>query len=206
MLTWGPPEQFKNESQKHPTWCFFPPLFWCGARDNERVLPMKNTGLQAILLQSNNWSSSWTSRCGRHFHKTSATTLVMMSEMMGKTKQELMRPRELLWPSRLLPFKSSDHRSSALRWSLFIFNMELRKIGLEVEGLIYWISLICRDMKALDLLGIQCNSKIKLNYAKRVWVNSITPTFLVKHLMLTTPNTRNERLPICRSPNQVCKR
>ena len=31
--------------------------------------------------------------------------------------------------------------------------MELKKIGLEVGGLIYWISLIFRDMKALDLLG-----------------------------------------------------
>jgi hypothetical protein len=56
---------------------------------------------------------------------------------MEKTKQEQMKPRELPWPPRLPPLKSSDHRSLALRWSLLIFNMELRKNGLEVGGLIY---------------------------------------------------------------------
>jgi hypothetical protein len=60
-----------------------------------------------------------------------------MGEMMGKTKRELMRLRELPWLPRLPPLKSNDHRSPALRWSLFIFNVELRKIGLKVGGLIY---------------------------------------------------------------------
>uniref|UniRef100_A0A2N9IKE7 Retrotransposon gag domain-containing protein n=1 Tax=Fagus sylvatica TaxID=28930 RepID=A0A2N9IKE7_FAGSY len=55
--------------------------------------------------------------------------------MMGKTKQELRRPRKLPWPPRLPLLESSDHCSPALRWSLFIFNMELRKIGLEICGL-----------------------------------------------------------------------
>ena len=183
----------------------FPHFLVRCSRQWRGAFPLKNTGLQAILLQSKNWFFPWTIRCGRHFHKTSTATPAVMGEMMGKTKQELMRPRKLPWPPRLPPLKSSDHYSSAFWWSLFIFNMELRKIGLEVGGLIYWISLICRDMKVLDLLGIQCNGKIKLNYARRVWVNSITPTLLVKHLMLITPNpnTRNE---ICCSLNQVCMR
>ena len=43
-----------------------------------------------------------------------------------------MKPRELPWLPRLPPFKSSNHRSLALWWSLFIFNIELRKVGLEV--------------------------------------------------------------------------
>jgi hypothetical protein len=98
---------------------------------------MKNIGLQAILLQSKNWFFPWTIRCGRHVHKTSAATPAVMDEMMGKTKQELMRLRKLPWPPRLPPLKSSDHRSPTLQWSLFIFNMELRKIGLEVRRLIY---------------------------------------------------------------------
>jgi hypothetical protein len=67
----------------------------------------------------------------------SAATQAVMGEVMEKTKQELMKPRKLPWPPRLPPLKSSDHRSPALRWSLFIFNIELRKIGLEVGGLIY---------------------------------------------------------------------
>jgi hypothetical protein len=57
--------------------------------------------------------------------------------MMGKTKKELKRPRKLPWPPKLPPLKSSGHHNPALWWSLFILNMELRKIGLEVGGLIY---------------------------------------------------------------------
>ena len=57
--------------------------------------------------------------------------------VIEKTKQEQMKPRELLWPPRLPPLKSSDHHSPTLRWSLFIFNIELRKVGLKVRGLIY---------------------------------------------------------------------
>ena len=56
---------------------------------------------------------------------------------MEKTRLEQMKPRKLPWPSRLPSHKSSDHRSPALWWSLFIFNIEPRKIGLEVGGLIY---------------------------------------------------------------------
>jgi hypothetical protein len=50
---------------------------------------------------------------------------------MRKIKEELRRP------PKLPPLKGNDHRSPALRWSLFILNMELRKNGLEVGGLIY---------------------------------------------------------------------
>ena len=56
---------------------------------------------------------------------------------MEKTRLKQMKPRELPWPPRLSPLKSSDHRSLALRWSLFIFNIELRKVGLEIGGLIH---------------------------------------------------------------------
>jgi hypothetical protein len=51
---------------------------------------------------------------------------------MGKTKQELRRPRKLPWPTKLIPLKGNDYRSPALWWSLLILNMELRKNGLEV--------------------------------------------------------------------------
>ena len=67
----------------------------------------------------------------------SAATQAEMSEVMKKTKQEQMKSRELPWPPRLPPLKSSNHHSPTLRWSLFIFNIELRKVGLEVGGLIY---------------------------------------------------------------------
>ena len=56
---------------------------------------------------------------------------------MERTKQELRRPKRLPWPLKLPPLKSSDHRSPALWWSLFILNMELKKNSLEVGGLIY---------------------------------------------------------------------
>ena len=55
---------------------------------------------------------------------------------MEKTRLGQMKPRELPWPPRLPPPKRKDHRNSALQWSLFIFNMELRKVDLEVGGLI----------------------------------------------------------------------
>ncbi len=69
--------------------------------------------------------------------KMFAATQAVMGEMMEKTKQKQMKPRELPWPPRLPPLKSSYHHSPALRWSLFIFNIELIKVGLEVGGLIY---------------------------------------------------------------------
>jgi hypothetical protein len=56
---------------------------------------------------------------------------------MGKTKQELKRPRRLPWPPKLTPLKGNDHHSPALRWSLLILNMKLRKNGLEVRESIY---------------------------------------------------------------------
>jgi hypothetical protein len=59
------------------------------------------------------------------------------SEVMGKTKQELKRPRRLPWSPKLTPLKGNDHRSPALRWSLLILNMELRKNGLEIGESIY---------------------------------------------------------------------
>jgi hypothetical protein len=66
------------------------------------------------------------------FRRTSAVTLAMKSEVMDKTKQEVKRPRRLPWPPKLTPLEGNDHRSPALRWSLLILNMELRKNSLEV--------------------------------------------------------------------------
>ena len=62
-----------------------------------------------------------------------AATQAMMEEVMEKTRQKQMKPRELPWP----PLKSSDHRSPTLWWSLFIFNIKLRKVGLKVGELIH---------------------------------------------------------------------
>jgi hypothetical protein len=67
----------------------------------------------------------------------SDVTQVVMGEVIEEIKQEQMKSKELPWPPRLPPLKSSDHRSPALQWFLFIFNIELRKDGLEVGGLIY---------------------------------------------------------------------
>ena len=69
--------------------------------------------------------------------RTSAVAPAMKNEVMRKTKQELKRLRKLPWPPKLPQLKSNDDRSPTLKWSLFILNMELGKIGLEVEGSIY---------------------------------------------------------------------
>jgi hypothetical protein len=52
-------------------------------------------------------------------------------------RQELKGLRSLPWPPRLPPLESNDHHSPALRWSLLLHIMELRKNGLEVEESIY---------------------------------------------------------------------
>ena len=83
---------------------------------------------------------------------------------MGKTKQELGRPRKLPWPLKLTPLKGNDHRSPALRWSLFIFNIELMKIDLEVREL-NLINLAVYRKTALHLLGI--NVMVRLNQIKK---------------------------------------
>jgi hypothetical protein len=60
----------------------------------------------------------------------SAATQAMMEKVMKKTKLGQMKSK------KLPPTKSRDHRNPTLRWSLFIFNIELKKVGLEVGGLI----------------------------------------------------------------------
>jgi hypothetical protein len=99
--------------------------------------PNDKYGSPGIIIAREGWFFSLPSSYGRTSTKTSAATPAMIGEMMGKTKQGLMRSRKLPWPPKLPPLKSNDHRSPALRWSLFILNMELRKNGLEVGGLIY---------------------------------------------------------------------
>jgi hypothetical protein len=66
------------------------------------------------------------------FRRTSAAASAGKSEVMAKINQELRRSRKLPWPTKPIPLKGNDHRSPALRWSLLILNMELRKNGLEV--------------------------------------------------------------------------
>ena len=54
------------------------------------------------------------------------------TKMIIKVKKVL---RNLLWPP---PLKDNDHHSPALRWSLLLHIMELRKQGLEVGEPIYF--------------------------------------------------------------------
>jgi hypothetical protein len=75
-----------------------------------------------------------------------------------------MKPKELPWPSRLPPLKISDHCSPALQWSLFIFNIELMKIGLEVREL-NLMNLAVYRKTALHLLGI--NATVRLSQIKK---------------------------------------
>uniref|UniRef100_A0A2N9IAS4 Uncharacterized protein n=1 Tax=Fagus sylvatica TaxID=28930 RepID=A0A2N9IAS4_FAGSY len=69
--------------------------------------------------------------------KASAATSAGKSEVMGKMRQELKKPRRLPWPPKPTPLKGNDHRSPALRWSLPILNMKLRKSGFEVGESMY---------------------------------------------------------------------
>ena len=87
-----------------------------------------------------------------------------MGEVMGKTKQQQMKPRKLLRPPRLPPLKTTDHYSPTLRWSLFIFNIELRKISLEV-GELNLMNLTVYYKTALHLLGI--NAIVRLSQIKK---------------------------------------
>ena len=89
------------------------------------------------MITQGSWFFPLTIRCGRYFTKMSAATQAVIE----KTKQEQMKSRELPWPPRLPPLKSSNHHSPTLRWSLLIFNMELRKNDLEVRGLLNFFDL-----------------------------------------------------------------
>uniref|UniRef100_A0A2N9FKN1 DUF4218 domain-containing protein n=1 Tax=Fagus sylvatica TaxID=28930 RepID=A0A2N9FKN1_FAGSY len=51
--------------------------------------------------------------------------------LIEKMKQKRKRPRGLPWPPRSASLKGNNHRSPALRWSLLVLIMELRKHGLE---------------------------------------------------------------------------
>ena len=61
----------------------------------------------------------------------------LKQKVIEKMKQRLKRPRGLPWPPKPAPLKGNDHRGPALRWSLLILVMELRKNGLEVGESIY---------------------------------------------------------------------
>ena len=127
-----------------------------------------------------------TIRCGRHFTKTSAATPAVMGEVIGKTKQQQMKPRELLKPRelrrppRLPPLKTNDHHSPALRWSLFIFNIELRKISLEV-GELNLMNLAVYYKTALHLMRINAMVRLSQIKKKRVQINLTIFSILIKH-------------------------
>jgi hypothetical protein len=57
--------------------------------------------------------------------------------LIERMKQEWKRPRGLPWPPKLASTKGNDHRSPALRWSLLILIMELKKHGLKIGESIY---------------------------------------------------------------------
>jgi hypothetical protein len=134
----GPARIVQKRKAKAPhVMPLFPSLFGAVLEMLKEHFPNVKCRSPSIIIAEGSWFFSLTINCGRHFHKMSTATPAVIGEMMGKTKQELMTPRKLPWPSRLPPLKSGDHRSPALRWSLFIFNMELRKIVLEIGGLIY---------------------------------------------------------------------
>uniref|UniRef100_A0A2N9GP34 Uncharacterized protein n=1 Tax=Fagus sylvatica TaxID=28930 RepID=A0A2N9GP34_FAGSY len=70
------------------------------------------------------------------------------NKMIIKAKKDL---RNLPWPP---PLKDNDHHSPALRWSLLLHIMELRKQGLEVGESIYSnFHLICRNRKWYQSAG-----------------------------------------------------
>ena len=94
----------------------------------------------------------------------SAATQAIMEEVMKKTRLGQTKPRELPWTPRLPPLKSSDHRSPVFWWSLFIFNIELGKISLEV-GELNLMNLVVYRKTALHLLGI--NATVRLSQIKK---------------------------------------
>jgi hypothetical protein len=63
--------------------------------------------------------------------KQSTAAPAETKKMIIKVKKDL---RNLPWPP---PLKDNDHHSPALRWSLLLHIMELRKQGLEVGEPIY---------------------------------------------------------------------
>uniref|UniRef100_A0A2N9EXU4 AB hydrolase-1 domain-containing protein n=1 Tax=Fagus sylvatica TaxID=28930 RepID=A0A2N9EXU4_FAGSY len=68
--------------------------------------------------------------CGNNQQKQA-----LIQELIKKMRQESKRPRGLPWPPKPASTKGNDHRSPALRWSLLILIMELRKHGLEFQVL-----------------------------------------------------------------------
>ena len=125
----------------------FSPHFRCGAQGNQMALSQ----WESRVFKTHYYNKKTSPSLGPSVAVDRPTKRLpqhqLWKEMMQKTKQELGRLR------KLPPIKGNDHRSPALQWSLFILNMELRKNGLEVGELIYWISLICRDIKSINLLG-----------------------------------------------------
>ena len=69
--------------------------------------------------------------------KTICSNNQLKQELIKGMRQELKGSRGLPWPPEPVSPEGNDHRGPALRCSLLILIMELRKNGLEVEESIY---------------------------------------------------------------------
>ena len=118
---------------------FFPP-FWCTAQGAEGAyFQDRRNGSPDLMMKNRAGFPHCPTIMVDTSRRASAATSTRKSEVMGKTRQELKRPRRLPWPPKPTPLKGNDHRSLALQWSLLILDMEFRKNSLEVGELIYRI-------------------------------------------------------------------
>uniref|UniRef100_A0A2N9GP28 Uncharacterized protein n=1 Tax=Fagus sylvatica TaxID=28930 RepID=A0A2N9GP28_FAGSY len=94
------------------------------------------------VIARNDEESGWSSTLSTGPRRIPSQKMVcsnnqLKPRMIEKMKQERKRPRGLPWPPEPASTKGNNHRSPALRWSLLILIMELRKHGLEVGESIY---------------------------------------------------------------------
>ena len=151
---------------------YFPPLFSTKFKANKRsTFPRWETGLQVSLLQKKLGFSHYLTVTVDTSRRVSVATSAGKSEVMGKTKQELKRPRKLPWPPKLIPLKGNDHCSPTLQWSLLILNIEFRKNSLEVGESIYWISLIRRDIKGIRSAGEIMSKMVRSNLIMQTYMS-----------------------------------
>jgi hypothetical protein len=128
----------RKEREKHPREAPFSLPFWCIARGTEGAhFQDRRNGSPGFIIRERASFSLCPAVMVDTSRRASAVTSVGKSKVMGKIKQKVKRSRKLPWPPKLTPTKDNDHHSPALRWSLLILDMELRKNGLEVGESIY---------------------------------------------------------------------
>jgi hypothetical protein len=112
--------------------------FWCTARGVEGAYfqDMRN-GSPDFMMKKRVGFPHYPTVMVDTSRRASAATASGKSEVMGKKREELKRPGRLPGPPKPTPLKGNDHRNPALRWSLLILIMELRKNGFEVWESIY---------------------------------------------------------------------